>query len=108
MSATLYASGQRDIQTAQQAAQALRPLAGSGASLLFALGIIGTGLLGVPVLAGSAAYAIAEAGGWYGSTDGDDLLALRPFIYRGGWIVAPSDLRDQLLQVAQAAKHIDS
>lgn len=63
--ATLHAAGQRDIQTAQQAAQALRPLAGNGASLLFALGIIGTGLLGVPVLAGSAAYAIAEAGGWH-------------------------------------------
>lgn len=63
--ATLFASGHRDIQTAQQAAEALRPLAGSGASLLFALGIIGTGLLGVPVLAGSAAYAIAEAGGWH-------------------------------------------
>jgi Mn2+/Fe2+ NRAMP family transporter len=62
--ATLYAAGQRDIQAAQQAAQALRPLAGDGAALLFALGIIGTGLLGVPVLAGSAAYAIAEAGGW--------------------------------------------
>ena len=67
--ATLYASGQRDIQTAQQAAQALRPLAGDGAALLFALGLIGTGLLGVPVLAGSAAYAIAEARGWRSGMD---------------------------------------
>jgi myo-inositol-1(or 4)-monophosphatase len=54
----------------------------------------------------AAATLLAEAGGWYGSTDGQDLLALRPFIYRGGWIVAPPGLRDQLLDVAQAAKHI--
>lgn len=62
--ATLYAAGQRDIQTAQQAAEALRPLAGSAAYLLFSVGLIGTGFLGVPVLAGSAAYAVAEAGAW--------------------------------------------
>ena len=62
--ATLHASGQREIATAVQAAAALRPLAGHSASLLFALGLIGTGLLGVPVLAGSVAYAVAEAGGW--------------------------------------------
>jgi len=62
--ATLHAHGQRDIATAVQAAEALRPLAGSSASLLFAFGLIGTGLLGVPVLAGSVAYAVAEAGGW--------------------------------------------
>lgn len=64
--ATLYVSGQRDIQTAQQAAEALRPLAGNAAYLLFSLGLIGTGFLGVPVLAGSAAYAVAEAGAWRG------------------------------------------
>lgn len=67
--ATLYASGQRDVQTAQQAAEALRPLAGNAAYLLFAFGLIGTGFLGVPVLAGSAAYAVAEAGAWRGGMD---------------------------------------
>lgn len=62
--ATLYLAGQRDIQTAQQAAEALRPLAGNAAYLLFSIGLIATGFLGVPVLAGSAAYAVAEAGAW--------------------------------------------
>ncbi len=62
--ATLYASGQRDIETAQQAAEALRPLAGNAAYGLFAIGLIGTGMLGVPVLAGSAAYAVSEAFAW--------------------------------------------
>jgi NRAMP (natural resistance-associated macrophage protein)-like metal ion transporter len=61
---TLHASGITDIQTSQQAAAALRPIAGEWAFALFALGIIGTGLLAVPVLAGSAAYAVAEARGW--------------------------------------------
>jgi NRAMP (natural resistance-associated macrophage protein)-like metal ion transporter len=62
--ATLYGHGNRDIETAAQAAQALRPLAGEGAAALFALGIIGTGLLSVPVLAGSAAYALGEVRRW--------------------------------------------
>jgi NRAMP (natural resistance-associated macrophage protein)-like metal ion transporter len=62
--ATLHVNGMTEIQTAEQAAQALRPLAGPAASLLFSLGIIGTGMLGVPVLAGSAALAIAEAESW--------------------------------------------
>jgi Mn2+/Fe2+ NRAMP family transporter len=61
---TLHVSGINDIQTAAQAASALRPLAGNFAFLLFALGILGVGLIGVPVLAGSAAYALAEAMGW--------------------------------------------
>lgn len=61
---TLYRAGQRDIQTARQAAEALRPLAGDAAYLLFALGLIGTGLLAIPVLAGSASYAVAELFGW--------------------------------------------
>jgi len=52
------------IATAAQAAAALRPLAGEGATVIFALGLVGTGLLGVPVLAGSAAYALGEAGAW--------------------------------------------
>ena len=62
--ATLHVHGITDIQTANQAAEALRPLAGRFAFSLFALGIIGTGLLAVPVLAGSAAYAIGEALKW--------------------------------------------
>jgi NRAMP (natural resistance-associated macrophage protein)-like metal ion transporter len=62
--ATLHASGTTDIQTSAQAAEALRPLAGEFTFLLFSLGIIGTGLLAVPVLAGSAAYALAETFGW--------------------------------------------
>jgi Mn2+/Fe2+ NRAMP family transporter len=61
---TLHVSGTTDIQTAAQAASALRPLAGEFAFLLFAIGILGVGLIGVPVLAGSAAYALAEAMGW--------------------------------------------
>jgi len=65
--ATLNAHGQRDITTARQAAEALRPLAGNGAYLLFTLGLIGTGMLGVPVLVGSCAYAVSEAVPWGGS-----------------------------------------
>ena len=61
---TLHAAGIADIQTAAQAASALRPLAGHFAYLLFALGILGVGLVGVPVLAGSGAYALCEAMGW--------------------------------------------
>jgi NRAMP (natural resistance-associated macrophage protein)-like metal ion transporter len=59
--ATLHVHGQTNIETAQDAAEALRPLAGNAAYLLFTFGLIGTGMLAVPVLAGSAAYAIAEA-----------------------------------------------
>ena len=63
--ATLHiASHPAMVQSAAEAARALRPLAGPGASVLFALGLVGTGLLGVPVLAGSAAYALGEAGAW--------------------------------------------
>lgn len=61
---TLNVAGVKDIETAAQAASALRPLAGEFAFLLFALGILGVGLIGVPVLAGSAAYALAEAMDW--------------------------------------------
>ena len=61
---TLHVAGITDINTAAQAASALRPLAGNFAYLLFALGILGVGLIGVPVLAGSAAYALCEAMGW--------------------------------------------
>jgi NRAMP (natural resistance-associated macrophage protein)-like metal ion transporter len=65
--ATLHAHGQTDITSARQAAEALRPLAGNGAYLLFTLGLIGTGMLGVPVLVGSCAYAVAEGAVWRGS-----------------------------------------
>jgi NRAMP (natural resistance-associated macrophage protein)-like metal ion transporter len=65
--ATLYAAGVHDIKTSAQAAEALRPLAGELTFLLFSLGIIGTGMLAVPILAGSAAYAVAEVAGWQGS-----------------------------------------
>jgi Mn2+/Fe2+ NRAMP family transporter len=61
---TLNVAGVKDIETAAQAASALRPLAGDFAYMLFALGILGVGLIGVPVLAGSAAYALSEAMGW--------------------------------------------
>jgi len=61
---TLHATGVTNIQTAAEAAAALRPIAGDFAFYLFALGILGVGLIGVPVLAGSAGYAIAEAMGW--------------------------------------------
>jgi NRAMP (natural resistance-associated macrophage protein)-like metal ion transporter len=62
--ATLHQQGVTDIQSATDAANALRPIAGDFTFLLFALGIIGTGLLAIPVLAGSAAYGVAEAFGW--------------------------------------------
>jgi NRAMP (natural resistance-associated macrophage protein)-like metal ion transporter len=62
--ATLNATGRTDIETSAQAAEALRPIAGAMAEFVFALGIIGTGLLAVPVLAGSAAYAIGEGRHW--------------------------------------------
>ncbi|QOZ65920.1 Nramp family divalent metal transporter [Bradyrhizobium arachidis] len=62
--ATLHASGKTDIESSAQAAEALRPVAGALAELIFALGIIGTGLLAIPVLAGSTAYAIGEGRKW--------------------------------------------
>jgi NRAMP (natural resistance-associated macrophage protein)-like metal ion transporter len=61
---TFYVNGIRDIQSSAEAAKALEPLAGHFAALLFTLGILGTGLLAVPVLAGSAAYAVGEAMRW--------------------------------------------
>lgn len=62
--ATLHATGKTDIETSAQAAEALRPVAGAFAEYIFALGIIGTGLLAIPVLAGSAAYAVGEGRQW--------------------------------------------
>ncbi len=71
--ATLHEHGNTHIETARQAAEALRPLAGKGAYWLFTLGLVGTGMLGVPVLAGSCAYAVAEAARW-----GDASLNKKP------------------------------
>ena len=62
--ATLFAGGIKNIQTAADAAAALKPIAGNQAYLLFALGVIGTGMLAIPVLAGSASYAMSESFGW--------------------------------------------
>jgi Mn2+/Fe2+ NRAMP family transporter len=67
--ATLHVAGITDIQTSAQAAEALRPIAGEFTFLLFSLGIVGTGLLAVPVLAGSAAYAVSETFQWKGGLD---------------------------------------
>ena len=75
--ATLHAGGQTTIATARQAAEALRPLAGEWAYWLFAIGLIGTGMLGVPVLAGSCAYAVSEAEIWRGSLEDTPRLARR-------------------------------
>ena len=67
--ATLHSHGIVDVVTSAQAAEALRPIAGEFAFALFALGIIGTGLLAVPVLAGSAGYAVSEVFGWAETLD---------------------------------------
>jgi NRAMP (natural resistance-associated macrophage protein)-like metal ion transporter len=67
--ATLHMAGLVNIQTSSEAAEALRPLGGSATFLLFSLGIIGTGLLAVPVLAGSAAYAVSESFEWKSGLD---------------------------------------
>ncbi len=75
--ATLHAHGHKDIETAKQAAEALRPLAGAGAYWLFTLGMIGTGMLAVPVLAGSCAYAVAEGARWKAAS-----LNLKPKLAR--------------------------
>jgi NRAMP (natural resistance-associated macrophage protein)-like metal ion transporter len=94
--ATLHASGVTNIQTAAQAAEALRPIAGELTFALFAAGIIGTGLLAVPVLAGSAAYAVAEAFGLSGSLE---LPASRALGFYG--IVGASTLGGVVLVGAQ-------
>lgn len=90
--ATLFAAGQRDVQTAQQAAEALRPLAGNAAYLLFAFGLIGTGFLGVPVLAGSAAYAVAEAGAWRGGMNEKPRAAKKFYAVVGAAMIAGMSL----------------
>ena len=84
--ATLNAHGLTGIETARQAVEALRPLAGNGAYMLFTLGLIGTGILAIPVLAGSSAYAIAEALAWRASLD------LRPPLARKFYTVVAVSL----------------
>jgi Mn2+/Fe2+ NRAMP family transporter len=74
---TLHAAGITDVQTAAQAAAALRPLAGDFAFYLFALGIVGVGMIGVPVLAGSAGYALAELMGWQWGLEAEARVAWR-------------------------------
>ena len=78
---TLHSAGLTDIQNSAQAAQALRPIAGEFAFALFAAGIIGTGMLAIPVLAGSAAYAVAETLEWRSG------LALKPLEARGFYAI---------------------
>jgi Mn2+/Fe2+ NRAMP family transporter len=86
--ATLHAGGAQGVQTAQDAAQALRPLAGDFAALLFSLGIIGTGVLGVSVLTGSAALAVAEAAGWPGGMSEKPLHARRFYLVMAAAMLA--------------------
>src|SRR5437773_657081 len=66
---TIFRAGVRDIETTRQAAEALRPVAGDAAYALFAIGLIGSGVLAIPVLAGSASFAIAELLGWRAGLD---------------------------------------
>ena len=86
--ATLHASGHTEIETAREAAEALRPLAGDGAYLLFGVGLIGTGLLAVPVLAASASFAIAEVFGWRSGLDLTPRRGRYFYIVFGGAVVA--------------------
>ncbi|MFN2386348.1 MAG: divalent metal cation transporter [Thermoanaerobaculia bacterium] len=93
--ATLYASGQREISTAHQAAQALRPIAGALAEELCCIGLIGTGFLGVPVLAGSAAYAVAEAGAWRRGIDKRPRMAKKFYA-----VIAPAMIGGMVIDYA--------
>ncbi len=77
---TLHTAGVTDINTAAQAALALKPLAGDFAYLLFALGILGVGLVGVPVLSGSAAYALSEVFGWRSSLEDPPMRAWKFYL----------------------------
>jgi NRAMP (natural resistance-associated macrophage protein)-like metal ion transporter len=85
---TLYRAGQHDITSSLQAAEALRPLAGDAAALLFTAGLIGAGLLAIPVLAGSASYAVAELFAWPAGLDFRPRQARRFYMVLGGSIVA--------------------
>ena len=90
--ATLHAHGITDIQTSSQAAEALKPIAGPFAFTIFAIGIIGTGLLALPVLAGSSAYAVGETFGWHVG------LARKPYRAKAFyWTIAIATLLGVLL-----------
>jgi NRAMP (natural resistance-associated macrophage protein)-like metal ion transporter len=86
--ATLHAAGRTEIESARQAAEALRPVAGDGAYLLFAVGLMGTGLLAVPVLAGSASFAIAELFRWRAGLDLSPRRGRRFYLVLAGAMVA--------------------
>lgn len=86
--ATLNRAGRVDIETSRQAAEGLRPLAGDAAYLLFTLGLVGTGLLAIPVLAGSASFAVAELFGWRSGLNLPPRRARRFYAVLGGAIVA--------------------
>ena len=90
--ATLNAHGVTNIETSADAAKALKPIAGEFAFAVFALGIVGTGLLAVPVLAGSAAYAVGETLGWRIGLD--ERRGPRPAFY---WAIAGATLVGALL-----------
>ena len=85
---TLFRAGLHDVSSSRQAAEALRPLAGDAAYLLFALGLIGAGLLAIPVLAGSASYAVAELFAWRAGLDLRPRQARRFYLVLGGAIAA--------------------
>ncbi len=86
--ATLFRAGHTNIESSRQAAEALRPLAGDAAYLLFTLGIVGTGLLAIPVLAGSASYAVAELFRWRTGLDLRFRQAWRFYVVLGTAILA--------------------
>jgi NRAMP (natural resistance-associated macrophage protein)-like metal ion transporter len=89
---TLYRAGIHDVETTRQAADALRPIAGDAAYLLFAAGLIGSGLLAIPVLAGSASFAIAELLGWRAGLDEPFRRARRFYVVFGAAIAVGTAL----------------
>ena len=93
--ATLFKAGKTEIQSASDAAQALRPLAGRAAEALLALGLIGTGFLAVPILTGSSAYAVAEAFGWKHGFDESPRRAKAFY-----WLIAISTLLGMTINFA--------
>src|SRR5262249_58503903 len=95
--ATPHGAGRREMESSRQAAEALRPLAGDAAYLLFALGIVGTGLLAIPVLAGSASYAVAELFGWRAGLDFTPRRARRFYMVLAAAVAAGMAL--DLLQI---------
>ena len=93
--ATLHAHGVTNVETSADAAKALKPIAGEFAFAVFALGVVGTGLLAVPVLAGSAAYAVGETFGW--RTGLDERVGRAPAFY---WAIAGATFLGALINVS--------